>query len=300
MSPVSRGRKGRKNGKKQASAGREAEIVELSSEFDGSEADEEVDLEEIDLEVDELGLSEMMADAVATMGEFERVDDPADGEYLAATLLAVGYGGEPDEAAVFARMFITAAENVAQPGALAFLRCTAALSAEPIRAAAAEAADRLTAAGVGAPAWVAELDEPVVAGEYARWPQPDGDGEVLFGSFRRAGRTDGFMMFADDENCGAAWGLAPYVGSALDDARRLTDAEETEPQEPMPADEFRRRAEAALDARVLHDRIGIEPEAPEDDDAVPHEVTDVVLRARLRALPVSAKPLPVHIHPEYA
>lgn len=254
-------------------------------------------------EDDDLGVAEMMAEVVARIAEFEHVDEPVDGEYLAAGLLAVGYGESADYLEVFVKLFADRAEEMATPGALAFLRCVTALTPEPVRTVAYEAADRLAAAGVVPPAWVPELDEPVTAGEFVRWPDTDGTGATLFGSFARAGRTDGFLIFVDDENCGAAYDLAPFVGEGLTESRRLTDEQEPADAEPMTAADFRWQVQAALDARMLHDRgalaAGIEWDEPEEDDAIPHEVAEVVVRARLAILPVPAKPLPVHIHPEF-
>ncbi|MQY19578.1 hypothetical protein [Nocardia macrotermitis] len=258
-------------------------------------------VEEIDY--DELGVAEMMAEVVTRITEFEQVDEPVDGEYLAAGLLAVGYGESADYLEAFVRMFADRAEELATPGALAFLRCVTSLTAEPVRTVAREAADRLAAAGVVPPAWVPELDEPLTAGEFVRWPDTDGTGATLFGSFARAGRTDGFLIFVDDENCGAAYDLAPFVGEGLIESRRLTDEQEPADEEPVTAGEFRWQVQAALDARMVHDRgardAGVEWEEPEEDDAIPHEVAEVVARARLRILPVAAKPLPIHVHPEF-
>ncbi|MFI5777187.1 hypothetical protein [Nocardia sp. NPDC051570] len=281
MSPVSRGRKkdNKQNGREPSP---EAEVVE-------------------EIGPDHPAVREMLDNVVATLGEFERVDDPVDGEYLAASLLAVGYGTGEEATEVFAQLFVAEAEEFGQPGALAFLRCVAALTPEPIRSLATEAADRLVAAGVSAPSWVGELGEPTTAGEYFRWSEGDGVGAVLYGSFHRAGRTDGFLLFVDEEDCGSVNDLAPFVSEeALAEARRMTNEEEPVPEAPIPAGEFRWRVEAALGVRESHDRevieLGIEPSQPEEDD-IPYEVTDVVLRARLRALPMPAKPLPAHVHP---
>jgi len=285
MSPVSRGRKGKKNKKQQEPAAKQpVELGELG-------------------EPEDLGLGEMMAEVVARIAEFEHVDDPVDGEYLAAGLLAVGYGESADYGEVFARLFIDEARKLSEPGALAFLRCIAVLTPEPVRSLAREAAQELVSAGVDAPAWVSELEKPLTAGEFVRWSDADGAGHTLFGSFDRAGRSDGFLVFVDDENCGAAYDLAPFVGEGLTEARQLTDEQEPADAEPMTAEDFRWQVQAALDARMVHDRgareLGIEWDEPEDEDSIPHEVVDVVVRARLEALPLSVKMLPVHVHPEF-
>jgi len=282
MSPVSRGRKGKKT-KKQG------------------RADARVDT---DLATPEdLGMGEMMDEVAARIAEFEQVDEPVDGEYLAAGLLAVGYGESEDYREVFARLFIDKAQELATPGAVAFLRSVAVLIPDPVRALATDAADGLVSAGVVAPEWVGELGEPVTAGEFVRWPDADGTGATLFGSFDRAGRTDGFLVFVDDENCGAAYDLAPFVGEGLAESRRLTDEQEPAEAEPMTGGDFRWLVQAALDARMVHDRgaleLGIEWDEPEDEDSIPHEVVEVVARARLDILPLPAKPLPVHVHPEF-
>lgn len=280
MSPVSRGRKGTENEREEV-RGSDAEVVEP----------------------DDLGVAEMMAEVVARIAEFEQVDEPVDGEYLAAGLLAVGYGESADYLEVFVRLFADRAEEMATPGALAFLRCVVALTGEPSRTVAGEAADRLAAAGVVPPAWVPELDEPLTAGEFVRWDDVEGTGATLFGSFARAGRTDGFLIFVDDENCGAAYDLAPFVGEGLTESRRLTDAQEPAGEQVMTPGEFRWRVHAALDARMLHDRgareAGVEWDEPEEDDAIPHEVAEVVVRARLATLPAAGRPLPTHVHPEF-
>ncbi|WP_068006489.1 hypothetical protein [Nocardia pseudobrasiliensis] len=282
MSPVSRGRK--KESKNHR--GREYEPAEPAEEQLGP---------------DHPVVREMLDNVVATLDDFEPVDDPVDGEYLAASLLAIGYGTGAEAADAFAQLFIAEAEEHGTPGALAFLLSVAALTSGQTRSLAVAAADRLAAAGVVAPPWVAELGEPTTAGEYFRWSEGDGVGAVLYGSFHRAGRTDGFLLFVDEEDCGSANDLAPFVSAeALEEARRMTNEEESAPEAPIAADEFRWRVEAALGVRESHDRevieLGIEPEQPEGDD-IPYEVTDVVLRARLRALPMSAKPLPAHVHP---
>ncbi|MBF6327497.1 hypothetical protein [Nocardia transvalensis] len=287
MSPVSRGRK---NGKK--NQGRVAE-----------QADTLVPSEE-GIGPDHPAVREMLDSAAATLGEFENVQDAVDGEYLAGSLLAVGYGTGPDTAEIFARLFIAEAEELASPGSVAFLRCVAALTPEPTRSIAMEAADQLVAAGITAPEWVNELAEPVTAGDYFRWSEGKGVGSVLYGSFRRAGRSDGFLLFVDDEDCGAVNDLAPFVGEeGLAEARRMTNEEESAPEAPISPDEFRWQVEAALGVREAHDRevieLGLDPSEPEEDD-IPYAVTDVVLRARLRALPMPAKPVPEHVHPNFA
>ncbi|MBB5912822.1 hypothetical protein BJY24_001689 [Nocardia transvalensis] len=297
MSPVSRGRKGKKTSKNQARTADRAGAGTGEPEFEAAD----LALEDTELSIDRGGFEQLIDEIAATIGRFEDVDDPVDGEYMAASLLAATYG-TPEYDEPFAMMFVDEAEKLGGPGALAFLRCVAALTADPARAAALEAAARLAAAGASAPDWVAELDEPVTAGEYLRWPTDDGQGAVLYGSFERAGRSDGVLLFVDDEDCGAANDLAPFIGEGLTEARRLTNERESAPEEPITAGEFRWQVESALNARALHERtaleLGIEPPEPEDPDEVSHEVTDVVLRARIRALPMPDKPLPAHTHPE--
>ncbi len=289
MSPVSRGRKGKKKGQGRESAPAEAAVP----------SDEQPDSDAAELE----GLAEMMDEVVARIDEFEQVDEPVDGEYLAAGLLAVGYGESAEYRDAFARLFVDKALELATPGAVAFLRCLAGLTQDPAREMANEAAGQLVAGGVVAPEWVGELDEPVSAGEFVRWADTEGAGATLFGSFGRAGRTDGFLIFVDDDNCGAAYDLAPFVGEGLTQARELTDEQEPAEAQLVDATDFRWQVQAALDARMLHDHaareFGVELEEPEEEDSIPHEVVEVVARARLEALPAPTKPLPVHVHPEF-
>jgi hypothetical protein len=342
MSPVSRGRKGHKNSK-QGREGRPMELVgggvqpvegqgsEVSRDITGDVSDEADISDDIGPGEVDTALSAMLGDARVVMADLAEATDPIEGEYRTATLLAVGYGNSADSAEIFARLFIDEAEQTATPGAAALLHCIAVLTPEPARTAATEAADRLAAAGVVAPAWVAELEAPVTAGEFVQWSEPDAGGSLVFGSFERAGRPEAFVLFVDDEDCGAANDLAPFYDDDTAEARRLAAEQASHDPQPLSAAEFRWQIEAALDARAVHDRQLLDMDldafefddefdaedvlAPEDElwdelddsdldaedavsDEVPHEITDVILRARLRTLPKLAKPAPVHVHTE--
>ncbi|WP_137812394.1 plasmid pRiA4b ORF-3 family protein [Gandjariella thermophila] len=241
-----------------------------------------------------------LVDALAAdAGDLVEIEDPIEAEVMGALLLSSGelLGPEFEEALVGG--LLPGLEARAGTEALALLLALGAVAEGEVHQAATAAAGRLVAAGTTRPAWAAELDEPVTVGECWHVGDPLGIASVLAGTFRRAGRSHGFLVTVDHLDCGAASEIALLDGNdlagALDDmcagARR--DGVDLVRTSLDPAD-FRGRVEKALATRADHDRDELEsdpggvglPDADTDDDGEPpYEVMATLLRSRLRTLP---------------
>lgn len=261
----------------------------------------------------------------AILRDFAQLTDPLDAEVLGSTFLgAIGLLGA-DVAAVAASELVSVIETVGDARAAAMLAVLATLGEGPIGEAATAGLDRLRACGVAAPEWMAALSAPVSVRDCVELCEGD-QTLVLAARFNRAGAGHAVMILVDPQDCGEAAeimlldcadlteALAELHGAAKRDKVRLT----TTAIEPA---EFRWRAEVAMDARDYHDRD--DQDDPFDDDPFDSGgIADVddpfdeagffddddlddqdgpgyralapLLRARLRALPLSTKPKPPH------
>lgn len=254
---------------------------------------------------------------------FVQITDPVEAEILGSVFLGgIGVLGA-DVAAVAASELVAVIEAVGDPRAAGMLAVLAALGEGRIGQAAAAGLHRLRACGVAAPEWVAALSAPVSARDCVELCE-DGETLVLAARFDRAGAGHAVMILVDPQDCGEAAeimlldcadlteALAELRRAALRDKVRLTAT-------ALDPAEFRWRAEAAMDARDHHDRDDqddpVDPVDPDDitdpddlfDDADFFDADDLddddgpgyhglasLLRARLRALPLSRKPKPPH------
>ncbi len=251
---------------------------------------------------------------------FVQITDPVEAEILGSVFLGgIGVLGA-DVAAVAASELVAVIEAVGDPRAAGMLAVLAALGEGRMGQAAAAGLHRLRACGVAAAEWVAALSAPVSARDCVELCE-DGETLVLAARFDRAGAGHAVMILLDPQDCGEAAeimlldcadlteALAELRRAALRDQVRLT----TTALDPA---EFRWRAEAAMDARDHHDRDDqddpddpddiTDPDDPfddtnffdaddlDDDDGPGYHGLASLLRARLRALPLSTKPKPPH------
>ena len=256
----------------------------------------------------------------AVLMDFVQITDPVEAEVFGSMFLgAIGLFGA-DVAAVAAPELVPAIEAVGDPRAAGMLAVLAALGEGRIGEAAAAGLNRLRACGVATPEWMAALSAPVTARDCVELCE-DGETLVLAARFDRAGAAHAVIILLDPQDCGEAAeimlldssdlteALAELRRNAKRDKVRLT----TTALDPA---EFRWRAEAAMDARDYHDRDDQDdPVDPDDitdpddlfddadffdgddlndDDGPGYQVLASLLRARLRALPLSTKPKPPH------
>ena len=102
----------------------------------------------------------VLAEATGVLGQ---IDDPVDAELWGSDLigaLAASAAGQAALTRALTETLVPAAEAAAAPEALALLRVLAALGAPGLRAAAGQAAARVSAGGVADPPWAAALGVP--------------------------------------------------------------------------------------------------------------------------------------------
>lgn len=291
MSPVSRGRKGRKRTR----PGRRSALSVVPGGPDESDcpvcSGENFDPHEL---IDEL---------LAGAGELLGAEDPLDAETAGAAFLAIGEvaGGAFEEALVGG--FIPEFEARGGPEALAMLLAIGSVAGDLAGKAASAAADRLVRSGVPAPAWAAGLGEPVTL--TGAWCLTDtgNTASMLVCSFRRAARAHTVVVTVAHLDCGAAEriqlvpdGELAAVLEILRAGARDGGVEIT--QEALEPAELRWRIEAALDARAVHDRDDLElgtPDEPVEDDDLPgYRALAVLVRSRMNALPAPGRPPAPH------
>lgn len=292
MSPVSRGRKGRK-GKKPAR--RQALPDVLGGQVEcvcpacaGADFDPQWLIDEL----------------LVGAGDLVASDDPLDVETAGAAFLSIGeVVGEGFEEALVGGL-IPEFEAKAGTEAVAMLLAIGSVAADPAGKAALMAADRLVRAGAPQPGWAAELGEPVTLTGGWRLADAQGTGSMLVCGFHRAGRSHTILLSVDHHDCGAADQILLFPGGEPAQALETIQAESRDAgidiaQEALDPAELRWQVEAALDARAVHDsdeRAAGMPEAPvDDDDELPgYRAMAVLLRARMSALPASGRPPAAH------
>ncbi|MQA07989.1 MAG: plasmid pRiA4b ORF-3 family protein [Pseudonocardiaceae bacterium] len=290
MSPVSRGRK-RKKDKKTVLRGPELELFPVpAEECDCPACSGDFDSRQL---VDEL---------TAGAAELLDTEDPLDAEMTGALFMSIGEFTEGFEDALVGGL-IPEFEAGASAESLAMLLAIGSVADGQPGAAASAAAERLRAAGLPSPGWAAELTEPVTVADRTRLTDPDGVGSILTCTFHRAGRSHAMAISVDHLDCDAATNIHLLGADELPAAREMMRAEaraagvEIVEDTPGPAD-FRWYVETALNARADHDREGgaDRPEPPVDEEDVPdYHAMAVLLRAWIRALPAPSEP-PADMH----
>ncbi|MFJ4658183.1 hypothetical protein ACIP5Y_43525 [Nocardia sp. NPDC088792] len=233
-----------------------------------------------------------MAEIDLAAAEFGAATDAFDAELLVASFLSIGIELSPGVGKAFAESLVTRFETRGDAIGLGMLRALGSLTAGSVARAGARAADRLTALGVSAPDWAAELAEPVAAGDFLVLTDTLAPRCLLYGTFRRAGREHGFLLSVDDLDCGAVQEILPLgegeTAGALGMAHELCPSSEA-----IAPDDFRLRAVRALHARGLHDAqlaaLGLEDDGYGDsvDGMPPYGAAALVLQARLSGLSAS-------------
>jgi len=296
MSPVSRGRKRKRNGRKIARGGARSTLPDLSS---GPEHCDCPACSGEGFDPDEL------IDALVEEGSsLLEIADSLDAEIAGASLVRFGGVAQEGFQEAWAAGLVPAIAQRASTEALAVLLAIGSVAPPPAGEAASAAADRLIEAGVARPGWANELAQPVEVTECRLLADPAGSASILVCSFRRAGYEHGhaFVVAVDHEDCGAAASIMltehdefAAVLAALRSGGGVPFVER-----PLEPAELRWQVENALDARAHHDldddRLddGGPAEWEDPDDADEYPLLAELLAARMRALPALSKPKPPH------
>ncbi|WP_432839607.1 plasmid pRiA4b ORF-3 family protein [Dactylosporangium sp. CA-092794] len=247
---------------------------------------------------------QLLAELVDAAADLAGREDPLEAELAGALFVAALVGGDDDDVSAFAGAFIPAIEARGGDAALMMLTAIGAAACagpEPVAKAAVAAAGRLAAGGIPVPPWARELEQPVVAGSFARLYDTDGSMSVLAGSFRRAGREHALILAVDHGDCGAAQDIvmldAAELPAALDDIRDRGRREGLIIKtQTLAAPEFRWHVEQAMRVRAEHDAENGDDDGPDEADLLDEEhgpgypVLAVLARARLDALPPPRQP----------
>ncbi|WP_323747516.1 plasmid pRiA4b ORF-3 family protein [Catenulispora rubra] len=166
--------------------------------------------------------------------------------------------------------------------------------------------ERLAADGIRPPAWVHALQSPVTAGDLRAYEDPDGSTWLLAGRLSRAGTKAGIVLAVDPEDCGALEDVWMVEGDAFVDvlARMRSLGQRTGAplaEVTLDAMEWRWRAEAAMDAREVHDADDaddvvdvFEELSNAEGDGPGWRAMAAMLRFWIGQLPESGKPKPPH------
>ncbi len=297
MSPVSRGRKGRRKASNRSGSRYRLVGEEQSCDCPACTGDG-----------DELG---QVVGGLITMGQLLLdVEDPTEVEVAGAGLTTLD--GLEDEAfeQTFVGQTLSGLEAAAGGPALAILLAIGSVAPGRAGTAAQAAAGRLVATGVPRPRWADELGAPVAGGDFHVLGDAEGAISILTGSFVRAGREHLFVINVEPEDCGAAENI--FVASGDDSAEALTQIRDSAREdgielrtERLDPAEFRWRAENALDARAVHDGGDLALGLPgaftkrlsgpdEDGDGLGYAAMAFLVRNRLATLPVPTKPPAPH------
>jgi hypothetical protein len=291
MSPVSRGRKGKKNTK----STRRPVLPDVFGAPDKCECPtcSGADFDPRRL-IDEL---------TASAAELVMSEDPLDAEIAGAAFVSIGEIAGEDFQELLVGGFIPEFEARATTEALAMLLAIGSVTEARAGKAASAAADRLVEAGIARPGWAAELGEPVAATDCWRLSDAQGTASMLACSFHRAGRSHAIVMSVDHLDCGAVDEIVLLSADQLPEVLEMMRADGRDrgleiTTEALDAAELRWQVEKALDARAVHDNdqpdLGLE-DMPVDEDGLPdYPALAVLVRARMNALPVSGKPTAPH------
>jgi hypothetical protein len=218
----------------------------------------------------------VLSEAASILGQ---IDDPVDAELWGSDLigaLAASAAGQASLMDALTGSLVPAAETASTPGSLALLRVFAAVGAPALRAAAGQAAARLSARGVADPPWAATLGSPRV-GECWHYADVGGRQESLTMTFAYGDRQHAVCVLIDHGR-----------GGTIKDTRVVAKAaglraetEQAARDDPLVVFEM---IDAAGAARRLKQAIGAgeRPEQPDQvDDVVAHRA---LLHARLELL----------------
>jgi len=213
-----------------------------------------------------------------------QVVDPVDAELWGSDLigaLAASAAGPASLADSLTGSLVPAAEAASTPGSLALLRVFAAVGSPAVRAAAGQAAARLSAHGVADPEWAGTLGSPRV-GDCWHYADVGGRQESLTMTFAYGHRQHALCVLIDHGRGGKirdAW-VAKSVELREQTARAAGGDPLVVFEMIDPADAFRRLQRAVS--------AGECPEQPDQvDDVVAHRA---LLRARLELAAGPAQP----------
>ena len=217
----------------------------------------------------------VLTEAASILG---RIDDPVDAELWGSDLigaLAASAAGPDSLMDALAGSLVPAAEAAATPESLALLHVFAAVGSPAVRAAAGQAAARLSARGVADPEWAGTLGSPQV-GDCWHYADVGGRQESLTMTFAYGHRQHALCVLIDHGRGGKirdAW-VAKSVELREQTARAAGGDPLVVFEMIDPADAFRRLQRAVS--------AGECPEQPDQvDDVVAHRA---LLRARLELL----------------
>src|SRR5215472_8122104 len=217
----------------------------------------------------------VLAEATSILG---RIDDPVDAELWGSDLigaLSASAAGQASLMDALTGSLVPAAELASTPESLALLRVFAAVGSPALRAAAGQAAARLSARGLPDPPWAATLGSPTV-GECWHYADVGGRQESLTMTFSYGDRQHAVSVLIDHARGGKIRDTWVTKGAGLrDDTERETGRDPLVVFEVIGAADARLRLERAISA-------GECPEQPDQvDDVVAHRA---LLRARLDLL----------------
>jgi len=206
------------------------------------------------------------------------LDDPVDAELWGSDLigaLASSAAGQSSLMSTLTGSLVPAAEAASTPEALALLRVLAAVGSPPLRAAAGQAAARLSAHGVADPPWARTVGAPRV-GDCWHYADVGGRQESLTMTFAYGDRQHAVCVLIDHGRGGKIRDTWVTKGDGLRaDTEREAGLDPLVVFEVIDAAGARRRLGRAIGA-------GECPEQPDQvDDVVAHRA---LLRARLDLL----------------
>jgi len=217
----------------------------------------------------------VLAEATSILG---RIDDPVDAELWGSDLigaLSASAAGQASLMDALTRSLVPAAELASTPESLALLRVFAAVGSPALRAAAGQAAARLSARGLPDPPWAATLGSPTV-GECWHYADVGGRQESLTMTFSYGDRQHAVCVLVDHGRGGKI--RDTWVAKAAGLRAETEQVARDDPRvvfEMIDAADAGRRLERAVGA-------GEGPEQPDQvDDVVAHRA---LLRARLELL----------------
>ena len=217
----------------------------------------------------------VLTEAAGVLGQ---LDDPVDAELWGSDLigaLAASAAGQASLMDALTGSLVPAAETAATPESLALLRVFAVVGSPALRAAAGQAAARVSARGVADPPWAAPLGSPQV-GECWHYADIGGRQESLTMTFCYGDRPHAVSVLIDHGHGGKirdAW-VAKAAGLRAETEQAAQD-------DPLVVFEM---VDAADAGRRLRAAIGAGecPEQPDQvDDVVAHRA---LLHARLELL----------------
>ena len=207
-----------------------------------------------------------------------RLDDPVDAELWGSDLIGALTSSASGQASLMNALtgsLVPAAEAASTPESLALLRVFAAVGSPALRAAAGQAAGRLSARGVADPAWAAAVGSPQV-GECWHYADVGGRQESLTMTFSYGDRQHAVCVLIDHGRGGKV--RDTWVARA---AELRADTEHAAGGDPLVVFEMIDAADAGR--RLQHAvSAGECPEQPDQvDDVAAHRA---LLRARLELL----------------